>query len=98
LAIDGLVTYLTKPFKIYNVDPNMPDNITGTRTTVVDSLAAAQLTAAYGIKDKYQVGVNLPIIFSLSGDGLMPNTGGPAPNGLSVTGLGDMLVEGKIRL
>src|SRR5258708_3219013 len=59
-AVDALVTYLTKPFKIYNVDPNMPDTITTTRTTVVDSLAAAQITAAYGIKNKFQIGVNLP--------------------------------------
>src|SRR5688572_14087945 len=101
LAIDALVTYLTKPFKIYNYDPENPDVVGSERTTVVDSLAAAQITAAYGVTEKFQLGVNLPIVFALSGDGLMAETGGPAcgmPPCLRVTGLGDLLVEGKYRL
>ena len=91
-----LFTYLTKPFKVFNVTPD--DMVGDERVTVVDSLAAAQLTAAYGIRDKIHIGAKLPLIFSLSGDGLDAPTGGPALNGLSVTGLGDLLVEGKIRL
>jgi hypothetical protein len=98
LAVDALVTFLTKPFKIYNVDRTNRDRITGTRTTVVSSMTAAQLTAAYGMTDRLQLGANLPIIFALSGDGLMPETGTPAPNGLNVTGLGDLVVEAKYRL
>ncbi len=96
LSVDVLFTYLTKPFKVFNVTPD--DMVGSERVTVVDSLAAAQLTAAYGIKDKIHIGAKLPLIFSLSGDGLDAPTGGPAMNGLSVTGLGDLLVEGKIRL
>jgi OmpA-OmpF porin, OOP family len=99
LAIDALVTYLTKPFKVYNVDPG---NMVGSeRTTVVDSLAAAQITGAYGVTDKLQLGVNLPLIFALSGDGLDAKSGNAAcamPPCLQVTGLGDLLVEGKLRL
>ncbi len=96
LAVDVLFTYLTKPFKVFNVTP---DDMVGTeRVTVVESLAAAQLTAAYGIKEKIHIGVKLPLIFSLNGDGLDPGTGMASMNGLSVTGLGDLLVEGKIRL
>jgi OOP family OmpA-OmpF porin len=98
LAVDALVTFLTKPFKIYDVDKAHPDVITGTRTTVVSSMTAAQLTAAYGVTDRLQLGANLPIIFALQGDGLMPQTGGPAPNGLNVTGLGDLVLEAKVRL
>ncbi len=98
LAVDALVTYLTRPFTIYNVDKDNPDIITGERTRVVESLAAMQITAAYGITDKLQIGANLPVIFQLSGDGLMADTGNRDPNGLSVTGLGDLLVEGKYRL
>ncbi|MGE3768679.1 MAG: transporter [Kofleriaceae bacterium] len=98
LAVDALVTYLTRPFTIYNVDKDNPDVITGERTRVVTSLAAMQITAAYGITDKLQIGANLPVIFQLAGDGLMASTGMPDPNGLSVTGLGDLLVEGKYRL
>src|SRR4051812_15583065 len=98
LAVDALVTYLTRPFTVYNYDPTMPDVVGTERSDVVDHVAAMQITAAYGINDKLQVGANLPIIFQLSGDGLMPETGKGAPNALSVTGLGDLMVEGKYRL
>ncbi len=96
LSVDALFTYLTKPFKVFNVTP---DDMVGTeRVTVVESLVAAQLTAAYGITDKIHIGARLPLIFSLNGDGLDPSTGMAAMGGLSVTGLGDLLVEGKMRL
>src|SRR5262245_31979782 len=97
LAVDALLTYLTKPFSIYNYDP-MTGQVGDERTTVVSSLAAMQLTAAYGIDDKLQVGALLPLIFSLSGDGLTPKTGDRAMTPLSVTGLGDLVLEGKYRL
>ncbi|MEO8702312.1 MAG: thrombospondin type 3 repeat-containing protein [Kofleriaceae bacterium] len=98
LAIDALVTYLTKPFKIYNVDGDM---VGSERTTVVESLVAAQITGAYGITDQLQLGVNLPLIFALSGDGLDAQSGNKScamPPCLQVTGIGDLLVEGKLRL
>ncbi len=38
------------------------------------------------------------MIFALRGDGLEPNTGMPLMGGLHVTGLGDLVVEGKYRL
>ena len=98
LALDALVTYLTRPFTVYNVDPADPDMVGTERTQVVKSVAAMQITAAYGVNDKLQVGARLPIIFQLEGDGLTPETGRPAMNGLSVTGLGDLDVEGKYRL
>lgn len=98
LAVDALLTYLTRPFTVYNVDPAMPDQVGTERTRVVTSVAAMQITAAYGVNEKLQVGANLPVIFQLAGDGLMAATGKPDPNGLSVTGLGDLLVEGKYRL
>jgi len=98
IAVDAMVTYLTRPFTVYNVDPTMPDQVGTERTQVVKSVAAMQITAAYGVNDKLQVGANLPIIFQLSGEGLMPSTGDKDPNGLSVTGLGDLMVEGKYRL
>jgi hypothetical protein len=98
LTVDALATFLTKPFQIYNVDRTNPNMITTTRTTVVSSMTAAQLTAAYGLTDKLQLGVNLPIIFALEGDGLMPDTGARATNGLHVTGLGDLVIETKYRL
>ncbi|MBA3458427.1 MAG: thrombospondin type 3 repeat-containing protein [Deltaproteobacteria bacterium] len=98
LSVDAMVTYLTRPFTIYNVDPANPDQVGSERTVVVKHIAAMQITAAYGVNEKLMVGANLPIIFQLSGDGLMPETGRGAPNGLNVTGLGDLKVEGKYRL
>ncbi|HEY4176742.1 MAG TPA: transporter [Kofleriaceae bacterium] len=98
LAVDATVNYLTDPFTIYNVDPADPNAVGSERTKVVDYVAAMQITAAYGVTDKLQLGVNLPIIFSLHGEGLMASTGNSDPNGLNVTGLGDMLLEGKYRL
>jgi len=98
VAVDALVTFLTKPFKIYDVDPNNPNKLAGTRTTVISSMTSAQLTAAYGATDRLQLGANLPIVFALQGDGLMPDTGSPMPGGLNVTGLGDLVVEAKYRL
>ncbi|MBA3396598.1 MAG: thrombospondin type 3 repeat-containing protein [Deltaproteobacteria bacterium] len=96
LAVDALITFMTAPFKIYNVDPET-NEVGEERTTVVESITSAQLTVAYGIDDRIQVGANLPIIFALTGEGLMASTGMPDPNGLSVTGLGDLVLEGKMR-
>jgi hypothetical protein len=98
LAVDALITYLTKPFQIYDVDPNDPNKITGTRTTVIRSMTSAQLTAAYGATERLQLGMNLPIVLALQGDGVMPETGSPAPGGLDVHGLGDLVLEAKYRL
>ena len=98
LSVDALVTYLTKPFQIYDVDPNDPNKITGTRTTVIRSMTSAQLAAAYGATERLQLGINLPIVLALQGDGLMAETGSPSPGGLSVAGLGDLVVEAKYRL
>ncbi len=97
LAIDALITFMTAPFKIYNVN-NETGDIEDTRTTVVETMTAAQLTAAYGVSDRFQVGANLPLIFAMTGEGLMASTGMPDPNGLSVSGLGDLVLEGKLRL
>ncbi len=98
LSIDALVTFVTKPFQIYNVEDADGKMVTGTRTTVVSSMTSAQLTAAYGMTDRLQLGFNLPIIFALQGDGLMPDTGAASPDGLDVTGLGDIVLEAKYRL
>src|ERR1043165_9226947 len=82
IAVDALFTFLTKPLQVYNVD-DQSHMISGARTTVISSMSAAQLTAAYGLSDRLQLGLNLPIVFALSGDGLMPQTGSPAAGGLN---------------
>ncbi|HEX5057805.1 MAG TPA: transporter, partial [Kofleriaceae bacterium] len=97
LALDAFVTFLTKPFTVYTTDGAMDPMITGTRVRVVDSVTAAQLSAAYGINDKIQIGATLPIVFALTGNDF-DATKGLMGNSLQVTGTGDLLVEGKMKL
>lgn len=98
LTLDMFVTFLTKPFAIYNTTASDNPMLGTTRSQVVSSLTAAQLAVAYGIADGIQLGANVPFIFSLAGDGLDPATGMRSANALQVTGLGDVIVEGKLRL
>jgi OmpA-OmpF porin, OOP family len=97
LTVDMFVTFLTNPFTVYNVAPG-ENMITGTRTRVVKSILAGQLSGAYGISDKLQVGLMLPMVFSMAGDGLDPKTAMPASSELRVAGLGDLAAELKFRL
>jgi hypothetical protein len=96
LSFDAMVTFLTNPFTIYNV-ANDQDMINGTRTKVVSSLVAAQLSGAYGLSDSLQVGAVLPLIVSMSGEGLNPVTAMPANRTLQTSGLGDLRLEVKDR-
>jgi hypothetical protein len=99
LALDAFFTFVSKPFSVYTTDGSDDPMIVGDPTVpIVETLTAAQLTAAYGINEKLQVGASLPLIFSLSGEGLNPNTGMADANGVSVTGLGDLRAEAKYRL
>jgi hypothetical protein len=96
LALDALITVLTKPFTIYNVDDDKM--IADERVRVVETMAAGQLSAAYGLTDRIQLGASLPIVFSMRGEGLDADNGAPVMGGLHVTGIGDLAVEGKYRL
>ena len=99
LALDAVITFMKDPFVVYNTDGNATNPaIMGTRDTVVKNMTSAQLTGAYGINEKLQIGVNLPLVFSETGDGIDSSTGMPKMGGLAVTGLGDLLVEGKYKL
>ncbi len=94
LAMDFMVTFLKNPFTVYNVDEN-EDVIEDARTRVVESVLAGELSGAYGLKGRYQLGVALPVVFSMSGAGLDPATGEGAMEGLQITGLGDLRTEIK---
>jgi hypothetical protein len=97
LTFDALLTYLTNPFTVYNSSGPSNTMTTGERAKIVNNMTAAQLTAAYGVTEKIQVGANLPVVFSLAGNTIDPAMG--TPNGsLQVTGLGDLLLEGKLRV
>lgn len=96
-SLDLLLTFLTDPFVIYNITENQ-DEISSERTNVVSSVFAGQLVGAYGLTSDLQLGVSLPLIFSLSGDGLDPASGDMAAGGLQATGFGDLRVEAKGKL
>lgn len=99
LSFDALVTVATRLFLVYPPE-DQPPATDGTMepTVVVGSVTAAQLATAYGITDRIQLGVSLPVVLQLRGDGIIRETGAPDPEGLRVSGLGDALVETKVRL
>jgi len=97
LAVDFFVTFLTRPFTVYTTDGGSDPMITGEKVRVVDNLTAAQLSGAYGISDKLQIGATLPLVFALNGQAFDSSTG-MATGDMKVTGSGDLLVEGKYKL
>ena len=96
IAFDFMVTFLSHPFTVYNVDDHS-DTIEGERTRVVESVVAGQLAGAYGLGDRYQIGVALPLVFSMTGEGIDPATA-MAGDPLQITGLGDLRGELKAQL
>lgn len=84
LTLDAMITYLIDPLVIYNTTNN-GTSIGTTRDSVVRNVTQMQLSGAYGLTEKLQLGANLPFIFSLQGDGLDPATGQYSANGLQVT-------------
>lgn len=96
-SVDFLMTYLTDPFVIFNVDES-EDDIINTRTDVVSSMVAGQLVGAYGLTNDLQLGVSLPLVFSMTGDGLDPATGNMSTDGLQASGIGDLRLEAKGRI
>ena len=97
LGADVLITYLTKPFTILDVNET-ENQVTGTRTEVVESMTSAEISAAYGLTNALQIGVALPLIVRMTGEGLDPAMASPDPDGLQATGLGDLRMEAKLRL
>ena len=87
------VTYLTGPLTVAPVDPNTMEVVPGPQAEVVQSGVASHLYGSYGVTRRLQLGAVLPVMFSLSGDGLDPDTAGPADDGLDVAGLGDVYLE-----
>jgi OmpA-OmpF porin, OOP family len=98
LALDVFVTFLTRPFTVYRTDGMEDPRITGEVIRIVDNLTAAQLSAAYGVTEKIQIGATLPLVFSLNGTSLNAADPSMPTSELQVTGTGDLLVEGKLKL
>src|SRR5688572_5764177 len=99
LTFDVLFTVLTHPFTVYNVDTTGTEPmIDDTRTDVLKRMLARALVGAYGLTDGIELDVTLPVVFTMTGDGVDPATGMHAEDPLTVAGLGDLRVEAKARL
>jgi hypothetical protein len=96
LALGMMLTFLSNPLTIYNVDAD--DALEGDRTNVVSSIAAGELHGSYGLTRELQLQAALPVVFAMSGEGFDPATARPAMDGLAVTGLGDLRIGVKTRL
>ncbi|RMH43269.1 MAG: hypothetical protein D6689_05855 [Deltaproteobacteria bacterium] len=98
--VDFLITFLTNPLTIYNVQPVGDgfeiDDMNPERTEVVERMLAGILGGAYGLRDEFEIGVALPVTLSMDGQGLDLDTAMPS-NGLSAAGLGDLRAEFKWR-
>ncbi|MEK7424682.1 MAG: transporter, partial [Actinomycetota bacterium] len=79
---------------VYLVDTQQ---ITTTRASVVESMLAGQLYGTYGIARRMHLGLALPLVLTMNGEGLDPRTAMPT-SGLSVRGTGDVRVELAYRL
>ena len=97
LSADVLFTFLTDPFIVYDFD-EMSGQVAGARTDVVHSMVAGQLVSAYGLSDSLQLGISFPFVVSMSGQGLDPPSASMSPEGLQISGLGDLRFEAKYRL
>jgi OOP family OmpA-OmpF porin len=99
LTFDVLFTVLTHPFTVYNVDNTGTEPMVGdTRTDVIKRMLAGALVGAYGLTDGIELDVTLPVVFTMTGDGVDPATGMHAEDPLTVAGLGDLRLEAKARL
>jgi len=90
----GLVaSYERQPFsyKLGSLDA------TASPTTVVPvgNLAMAELVAAVGLFNRFEVGAALPVAYSWGGDAFDPYGRSTGASAASVTGVGDLRVEGK---
>jgi hypothetical protein len=91
LSFGLLLHYQARPYVIYT------EGAVPSTTSVVKSQLMADLSAAMGLGDRVQIGLDLPFTASLKGDGV---DGFGMPNGekLDTNGLGDLRVEVKALL
>ena len=90
----GLVAnYEREPFSYKLGGPDA----TASPTTVVPvgDLAMAELVAAVGLYNRFEVGASLPVAFSWGGDAFDAYGRSTGASASSVVGLGDLRVEGK---
>jgi OOP family OmpA-OmpF porin len=95
----GLVAnYQTEPlsYSLSAVDSNT-GQVTAIKTVPVQNLAMAELVAAMGIRNRFELGLALPLAISWGGDAFS-SYGQNVGTASTVVGLGDLRVEGKSEL
>ncbi|MFO0758458.1 MAG: OmpA family protein [Byssovorax sp.] len=96
-----LFDYANSPFVVQScaskTDCSAPNATNTTDTKVVSDMFTWNLLGAISPAKFLQVGLRLPLIYA-SGEGINPDTGRGAKDGLKTFGLGDINLEGKIRV
>jgi OOP family OmpA-OmpF porin len=94
LSLSLYTNYQHNPFRI-SIESTQPE-LAGTFNVVADQVTS-ELALGYGIKDRFEVGVGVPVTLYMKGTDYSPVNG--QPNGdLSAAGLGDIRIEGKAHL
>jgi len=90
----GLVAnYERQPFSYTQSGPDT--TVSATTVVPVRDLAMAELVAAVGLYNRFEIGAALPVALSWGGDGFDAYGRSTGTSAASVTGLGDLRVEGK---
>ncbi|MEO7329144.1 MAG: OmpA family protein, partial [Minicystis sp.] len=96
-----LFDYARNPFSVQScatkTDCASPNATNATDTHVVSDMFTWSLMAAVSPAKFLQVGVRLPLVY-VSGEGINPETGRGAKDGLKTFALGDTMLEGKVRV
>jgi outer membrane protein OmpA-like peptidoglycan-associated protein len=96
-----LFDYAKDPFVVQScasgTDCSAPNATNTTDTHVVSDMFTWNLMAAVSPAKFLQVGLRLPLVY-VSGEGINPDTGRGAKDGLKTFGLGDATLEGKVRV
>jgi OOP family OmpA-OmpF porin len=96
-----LFDYAKSPFVVQSCasssDCSSPNATNKTDTKVVSDMFTWNLMAAVSPAKFLQVGLRLPLMY-VSGEGINPDTGRGAKDGLKTFGLGDINLEAKVRV
>ncbi len=96
-----LFDYARSPFVVQSCssqgDCSSPNATNATDTKVVSDMFTWNVMAAVSPAKRLQVGLRLPLSY-LSGEGINPETGRGAKDGLKTFGLGDINLEAKVRV
>jgi OmpA-OmpF porin, OOP family len=95
------VNYSDSPFRVRScvsqTDCSTSNKLQPNDVNVIKTMVTGDVLASLTPFPRLQLGLRVPITY-VKGDGFDTTTGGPAAGGLTGTGIGDPMIEGKIRL